>query len=132
MAKQRVPRTRAGGTWTEARFFGFIRGHLRNAFSRYPVKHQVKQNNRRKKRNGKRFEYHCADCRQWFPDSQIQVDHITPAGSLKTFGDLPGFCERLFCEADGLQLLCKSCHQVKTNREREERKLKNEREDSTV
>jgi len=46
---------------------------------------------------------------------EIQVDHVEPCGSLKTFEDLPGFVRRLFCEADGLQVLCKAnCHRRKT------------------
>ena len=119
---KRVPRTRAGKTWTESRFFGFIRSALRNAFNKYPPKYQVKKAAQRKKKGHKRYEYNCADCKRWFPNSAIQVDHIEPAGSLKKFSDLPGFAERLFCEPDGLQVLCKGCHQIKTNREREARK----------
>jgi len=118
---RRVERTRAGGQWTESRYFGFIRSTLRRAFTRYPVKHQVKINNRRIKKGSKRFEYQCEACRGWFPNSQIEVDHINPAGSLKTFDDLPGFVERLFCEEDNLQLICKPCHLKKTKEERSRR-----------
>jgi hypothetical protein len=56
--------------------------------------------------------------RGWFQGKDVSVDHLIGAGSLKTFSDLAGFAERLFCEADGLQVLCKSCHQTKTNHER--------------
>jgi 5-methylcytosine-specific restriction endonuclease McrA len=52
---------------------------------------------------------------------ETQVDHIIPTGPLKDFSDLPGFVERLFCEADGLRILCDGCHQKKTNAEREAR-----------
>lgn len=121
---KRVERTRAGKTWTESRYFGFIRGLLRSGFSRYPVKHQVKKAASRVKKGMKRFEYECAECRKYFPNSQVQVDHKEPAGSLKTYKDLPGFVERLYCEADGLQVLCKPCHLTKTNEEREARKSK--------
>jgi hypothetical protein len=41
---------------------------------------------------------------------------------LNEFDDLPGFCERLFCEPDGLQVMCKPCHQCKTNAENAARK----------
>lgn len=48
---------------------------------------------------------------------EVQIDHIEPAGSLKGFDDLPGFVERLFCEVDGLQVLCKDgCHNKKTHK----------------
>ena len=122
MAGQRVPRTHAGGTWTKARYFSFIRGALRRAAQRYPVKFQVKEAARRPKPKGKagrhRFEYKCADCKKWFADKETEVDHIEGAGSLKEYDDLPGFCERLFCEPDNLQVLCKPCHRLKTNAER--------------
>lgn len=120
---KRVPRTRAGNTWTEAQFWGFIRGALRNGARRYPVKYQVKQAGRRTV-TGKRhkYEYQCAECTKWFKDKEVQMDHIVPAGTLRSFEDLPGFAERLFCEADGLQILCRPCHQVKTNQERKDAK----------
>ena len=118
---KRVARTRAGETWTESRYFGFIRSALRSAFNRYPPKYQAKKAACRPKKGHKRFEYQCADCKKWFPNNAVQVDHINPAGSLKTFEELPGFCERLFCEPEDLQVLCKPCHQVKTNKEREKR-----------
>ena len=119
---KRVERTRAGQQWTEARYFGFIRGLLRSGFTRYPVKHQVKKNASRQKKGSRRFEYQCAGCKGWFPNSRTQVDHIEPAGSLKTYEDLPGFVERLYCEADNLQVLCDDCHHKKTQEERQRRK----------
>ena len=122
MAKQRVPRTHAGGSWTKARYFGFIRSALRNAYSRYPPKFQAKVNSRRKTKTGKRFEYQCAKCKKWYPNSQTEVDHIEPAGSLRSYEDLPAFVEKLFCEPDGLQVMCKTCHQRKTNEENATRK----------
>ena len=126
MAGQRVPRTHAGKTWTKARYFSFIRSALRRAASNYPVKYQVKDQARRVKPKGKegrhRFEYHCAHCNEWFPDKEVEVDHIIGAGSLKEYTDLPGFVERLFCEPRGMQILCKPCHQLKTNDERRARK----------
>jgi 5-methylcytosine-specific restriction endonuclease McrA len=66
-----------------------------------------------------KFEYLCNECRGWFPDKKINVDHIHPAGSLNCADDLPGFVERLFVEVEGLQVLCSNCHDKKTARERE-------------
>ena len=125
MAKQRVERTRAGKTWSEARYWQFIRSALRQAYSRYPVKFQAKKKVE-KEVTGKRhrLEYQCADCSEWFPNKEIQVDHIVPAGSLNSYEDIAGFCERLLCEADGMQVLCKSCHHRKTQAERKARKEK--------
>jgi len=120
MARQLKPRTRAGKTWTEAKYWQFIRSALRQATMRYPVIQNFKKKHRRTV-TGKRhkFEYKCVECKKWFKDKDVSVDHIVPAGSLKTYDDLPGFVERLFCEEDNLQILCKDkCHQAKTNKER--------------
>ena len=124
-AKQRVPRTHGGGAWTKSQYFGFIRGALRRAATRYPVKYQVKDAARRPKPEGTpgrhRFEFNCNHCDGWFKEADTEVDHIVPAGSLRDFDDLAGFCERLFCEPDNLQLLCKKCHRTKTNEERKKK-----------
>ena len=115
--RQRVPRTHAGNTWTKSRYFQFIRSALRQAFSRYPVKYQVKDAAKRelKERKGRqKYEYQCAMCCGWWPAKEVEVDHIVPAGSLKDYDDLPGFVSRMFCEAGGLQVLCKACHKQKT------------------
>lgn len=125
---RRVERTHAGKTWTKARYFSFIRSALRRAYSRYPVKFQVLQASRRKPKGGKRFEYQCKACRKWFPNSQVEVDHIEPAGKLSDYSDLPGFVERLFCEEDNLQVVCKGCHAIKTAEERVKRKEAKENE----
>ena len=117
MAKQRAPRTRNNGTWTEARYWGFIRSALRSAFQRWGPKHEC-----RKRARVRRGKYRCAVCDGIFSAKDTQVDHIIPAGSLNKYDDLPEFVERMFCEVDGFQLLCKDCHQIKTNQEREERK----------
>ena len=121
MAKQRVPRTHAGGLWTRARYFAFIRSALRRASMKYPVKFQVKDAVRRVKPKGASgrhvFEYQCVVCKNYHPDKNVAVDHIVQAGSLNCYEDLPGFVERLFCEADNLQVMCHVCHQLKTNKE---------------
>lgn len=126
MAKRRVARTRNGGKWTEARFWGFIRSALRKASVRWPVIHEAKRASRRpigkpkegRKKTRQKWEYQCAICERWFPDKETHVDHIVPVGTLKCFEDLPGFVERLFCEQSGLRVACKTCHQDVTNEQR--------------
>jgi 5-methylcytosine-specific restriction endonuclease McrA len=117
-------KTRAGETWTESRYWTFIRSALRQAWSKYPVKYQVLNDNRRPftgedKRT--KWEYQCAECEKWFKSKEVQVDHIESAGSLKSYEDLPDFVRRLFCEADNLQVMCKPCHKTKTQEERKRR-----------
>ena len=78
----------------------------------------AKRNKPTKQKGLHRYVYVCAHCNKNHMGKDIQVDHIVPAGSLKSFEDLPGFVERLFCEPEQLQVLCKPCHQLKTNEER--------------
>jgi 5-methylcytosine-specific restriction endonuclease McrA len=123
--KPRVERTRAGNTWTEARYWGFIRSALREANRKYPPRFQAKLAARHNVDWDRcRYGYECAECGELFKDKEVQVDHIVPAGTLKCYEDLPSFVANMFCEPDGLQVLCKPCHQTKTNAEREARKAK--------
>lgn len=128
VTKPRVPRTHAGGKWTKARYFAFIRSALRRASTKYPVKWDVLGEARRDKPKGKagrhRIEYQCAECKQWEEGKNVAVDHIKPAGSLNDYEDLPEFVATLFCEPDNLQVLCNPCHTIKTNYETAERKRK--------
>ncbi len=119
---RRVPRTRCGGTWTESRYFGFIRSALRAAFMKYPVKSHVKANAKEMTDDGARWR--CAHCDGLFLSMDTEVDHIVPCGGLKKYEDLPGFVERMFCEADGFQVLCKPCHKIKTKKDADKRRKK--------
>jgi 5-methylcytosine-specific restriction endonuclease McrA len=115
------PKVRNAGTMTESAFWSFIRSALRQK-SRWwkPITECKMKARRAYKGPSKRqkFEYQCNSCKLWFPEKQINVDHIKPAGSLNCKEDLAGFVERLFCELDNLQVLCESCHDVKTKLEK--------------
>jgi 5-methylcytosine-specific restriction endonuclease McrA len=124
MAKKVVVRKakpRNAGTLTESAFWSFIRSALRQK-SRWwkPVTLAKQRSKRAYKGPNKRqkFEYQCNICKNWFPEKDINVDHIIPAGTLSCAQDLPGFVERLFCEVDGLQTLCSTCHDIKTKNEK--------------
>ena len=122
MAKRKVtPKTRNSGTLTESAFWSFIRSGLRQK-SRWwkPIAECKAKAKRIYKGPLKRqkFEYQCNQCKNWFPDKEIAVDHKVPAGSLNSGDDLKGFVERLFCEEKHLQCLCSGCHDVKTKLEK--------------
>jgi 5-methylcytosine-specific restriction endonuclease McrA len=120
--RSRVPKTRNSGTLTESAFWSFIRSALRQK-SRWwkPISEAKAKAKRPYKGPLKRqkFEYQCNQCKNWFPDKKINVDHICPAGSLNSAQDLPDFIERLFCEVDNLQVLCTDCHDKKTKLEKD-------------
>jgi hypothetical protein len=117
-----VERTRGGGRYTESAFFGFIRSGLRNKYVRWPPRYEVLREARRPSKDKKnarlKWQFQCAKCRRWKAQKDVEVDHIIPAGSLRCFEDLPGFCERLFCEKEGLRVLCRTCHKKITDEQR--------------
>lgn len=111
--KRRVDRPYAGGTWTRARFFGFLRSALRLASRKWPPRIEAKNAARRKytgPNKRQKWEFLCSGCGGWFLGSEVEVDHIEPCGALNDYDDLPGFVRRLFCEAQELRVLCKACH----------------------
>ena len=114
----RVPRTRNGQSETDSQHFGKIRSALRN-MSRWwkPIALARKAASRTYTiGRAKRVEYQCASCSNWFNIKEIQVDHVVECGSLRSYNDLPGFCERLFAEElSAYAVLCTSCHQSKTH-----------------
>lgn len=118
----RVPRTRAGGEWTEAQFWAFIRSGLRSLSRKWPpiVRHAFNACRRPSQSENKRlkWEFQCNECQGWFPRKEVQADHIVPCGALKSFEDIPGFVERLLCNEDGIRVLCVTCHNAKTQSER--------------
>lgn len=124
MAKKRIERVRNGGEWTEAKFWGYVRAVLRRGFRYWKPIIKTKIAARRTYvgvAHKQKYEYQCARCEKWFPDKEVQVDHIIPVGSLKCYDDLAPFLRRLTPE-EGFQVLCKNCHKIKTQREKNERK----------
>jgi len=119
-----VEKTRAGGQWSEAKFWSFVRSNLRKASLKWPPRQQAMAAARRaltKPVGRRKWEYLCAGCHEWCEGKHVQVDHKIPCGSLNCAEDLPGFVTRLFCEVEDFQLICDACHYVKTGKERRKR-----------
>lgn len=113
--------------WTTSRFNSFIKSALRSASKRWPPKFRVLNNSKRGKRinsaSGRIAEhYECAKCGNLFPAKDVQVDHILPViDPVVGFVSWDEVIKRMFCGEAGFQVLCKSCHSVKTKEEREQR-----------
>lgn len=112
---------RNGGQWTESRFNSFLKSALRTASNKWPPKFAVK-----KKAWVERGKYMCAGYKRdphIVPAKEIVIDHIDPViCPEKGFQSWDVTIERMFCEEDGLQALCKECHIAKTKDERIVRK----------
>ena len=100
--------------WTQARFFSFLRSALRKAWQKWPPKYKAldrqavpyKGKDKRRKKN-----YICESCGEEFMKAEVEVNHVVPCGSLRSFEDLPGFVQRMFVGEDKLEVLCKECHE---------------------
>lgn len=124
--------TRNNGTWTEAKFRSFIVSTLRTATRRWGPKNSVK-----KKAWVERGVYWCAGYKKrkhkvpvTLPPkpgnkrriNNVLVDHIDPVVDPSVgFTTWDEYIERMFCEENGLQVLCDECHTRKTNEERVQR-----------
>jgi len=98
---------------TEAAFFQWLRQVLRKASIYWKPIAQVRKEAQvpyRGPNKRRKFSYVCNVCRHEFPLEEIKVHHRLDCGTLKSFDDLPGFCERLFCEKEGLMAICNNCH----------------------
>ena len=120
--------------WSYSKWKNFIISSLRAAMRRWPPKwkalNEAKVGKKKNRHTGRMAEHYlCADCGDVFIAREVQVDHITPVVNPEDgFVDWETYLDRMFCEADNLQVLCKACHKVKTNDERKKRKgLKNDK-----
>jgi len=105
-----------------------IRSAVRRTFSRSPMVREVMMKVRRERpwflKDGSqaakpRVEFMCSSCGEWHMGKNIQVDHIEPVVDPNAgFIDWNTFISRLFCDVDNLAVLCKICHEKKTNEEK--------------
>lgn len=115
--------------WTSGRLRSFITSTIRSGFRRYPPKYEVlkeaqwgKQVNPSSGRIA--MHYICNNCKEKFPSTKVQVDHILPVVDPEVgFISWDSFIERLFCNKENLQVLCLGCHSKKTKEEKLRRKL---------
>ncbi|MGJ8839566.1 HNH endonuclease, partial [Salmonella enterica subsp. enterica serovar Kentucky] len=111
------------GQWTEARFNSFIKSALRGATRKWaPIQEALKD------ARVERGYYKCNACKAKIPATIKEgrkrtknaiVDHIEPIiDPTVGFTTWDECIERMFCEKQNLQVLCKKCHDVKCAEER--------------
>lgn len=124
MARPSGPKVRCNNSWTEARFKSFIRAQLRQGTRKWaPITETLK------KARVARGLYLCASCKQEVAPTyrenrkrvnNVFVDHIVPITNPETgFTSWDEVINNMFCEMDNLQVLCKQCHDIKTQQEKE-------------
>lgn len=124
------PKVRNNGRWTQARYNSFITSALRSASRKWgPFSDVLREAKTR------RGMYKCAGCQNVVPvtikkgrkrTKNVHVDHIEPVVPVTGFTTWDDYINRMFCEADGLQVLCSECHKSKTQEEQKQRKEHNE------
>lgn len=120
-------KTRNGGTWTDSKYWAGIRSALRRTFrfNWLPAKQALE--NARRKYTGpnklQKWEFLCASCGLFKIRKDVELDHVVPCGSLRTLSDVGPFLVRLHPEdVSAYQVICKTCHKIKTAEERLARK----------
>lgn len=123
MGRPSGPKTRCNGNWTEARYKSFIISGLRQTSKRWAPINEVK-----KEARVSRGIYRCAGCKKDVPFTykegrkrvqNVFVDHIEPVvDPIKGFTTWDEYIARMFVEKEGLQVLCKVCHDQKSEKEK--------------
>lgn len=117
----------ANTNWSDGRVKSFITSVLRGGYRRWPPKYEClneafveKKVNEKTKRLSK--HYKCNKCKNDFPTSEVQVDHIKPIVDPEIgFLSWDLFINNLFCFKDNLQVLCLECHKSKSLKENNKR-----------
>lgn len=111
--------------WTDGRIRSFITSTLRAGSRRWPPKYETLNDSKTEKKVNVKTgriaqHYQCNACKNEFTSKDVEVDHIKPViDPKKGFVSWDKYIESLFCEKKNLQVLCKPCHKIKTNKEKE-------------
>lgn len=137
MPKARGIKEHCNGQWTAAKKKSFIKNGLRQQSRKWAPIQTVLS-----KARTRRGFYLCKGCGEEVPKTvldpdtrkrvnNVHVDHITPVVPVTGWDSWDGVIERMFCEEDGLQVLCKTCHKEVTDTENAlRRKYKSEDTDN--
>lgn len=108
---------------------GLLKGAVRRVFSRSELRRRVVELSRVEYKDPARPRVtkwsRCFECKQLTPSYLIEVDHRSPVVPLDTTLENMTWdqvIDNIWCEDNGLQALCISCHQCKSSIEAKERK----------
>lgn len=88
----------------------FAKGAMRRASLSWPPISECRRLARRE-----RGKYQCAMCKELFSAKECQVDHRNPVVDIiKGWESWDVYIDRLFCDVENLDLLCKNCHESKS------------------
>ena len=117
-----LPRTRNAGTMTEGAYWGALRSMLRQFSLRQWKPRSLALAAAKIPFNGagnQRFAWRCCACAGAFKRDEVDVDHVESCGKLGAHEDLGPFVARLLAEdPKAWRVMCKPCHQARTNAER--------------
>ena len=123
-----------GGQWTQSRYNSFVKSALRSASVKWPPRYTVLNEafveraiNPATGRLAKL--YRCHNCEGLFPQSSVEVNHIEAVIPVTGFDSWDGVVARMFCEKDGLEVVCKACHKLITQEENKQRKENKKNDD---
>ena len=114
--------------WSSGKLRTFITGVLRSGFRKFPAKYETlkaasvgKKVNVKTNRIAEHFK--CAVCNQDYPAKEVNVDHNDPVVCpVEGFVNWDVYIKRMFCGKENLQVLCTTCHDIKSSEERKVRK----------
>lgn len=129
MNKPLEPWNQCPNVWkTEAQFFIWMRGQMRRAWARHPVKVAYMQQHRERVPLGRKtiknpeglvWGCRCEHCNHLFKQIECEVDHINAAGSFKGWDDFEAWMYKLMhINFSSIRILCKTCHRIISYAER--------------
>lgn len=110
------------GQWSQSRFNSYIKSALRTASVRWAPRYETlaeafvdRRINEKTGKLAKHFQ--CAKCPGIFPQKDVEVNHKQPVVPVEGFTSWDVVINRMFCEKDGLEVLCRTCHKELTQEE---------------
>jgi len=112
--------------WKDAKaYFIWLRGQMRRAWSRHPIKIEYMKSQRvraplgkKTKRNptGEVWAAKCEICNGLFRQTETEVDHIEEAGGFKDWNEFNNWLYKLLhINFDSIRIVCKPCHRILTH-----------------